>query len=450
MDKVITKDIINDSNWESLLRAIDSERVVPIIGGAFFYTDDNENLERYVLERLKKRYKCSRRKDADFTMLADVISYNCRIKRDSEKGTDTNIYQEIFKEINCIDSQRMKCKREIVDFLSIKKFPLILTTSCYPKLEDELRATYGNVSIFDYVKSARPDIGTDLSSQNPTLCYMFGKVKQAKKQFVVTEDDLLDYMHSWHNLDTRPNQLSNYLKDKFLLVLGCEYPNWLFKFFWHSLRSFDLSFPKPIEEDFDVQGVVASESINADEELTKFLRRIQTKYYKNSKNFIDEFLLRWEGHKKDEIVKPREVVKDSVDLFISYAHEDVEAARNITNRLKNLGAKVWFDERELEVGDPFAKVIEDEIRKAKRFVPLLSHASLHRDIGFYRYEWERAREFSRYRYGNRKPYFTPIVIDDSDVNDPLIPEEYRDVHIIKITDSSDSDLQRIIRDIREI
>ena len=42
---------------------------------------------------------------------------------------------------------------------------------------------------------------------------------------MVTDDDFLEYLHAWHNVETRPQALTKYLNDKFLLLLGCDYPN---------------------------------------------------------------------------------------------------------------------------------------------------------------------------------------------------------------------------------
>ena len=451
----MSEDINKKINWESFLHAVDSKRVVPIIGGAFYYTEDNNSLDDYVLEKLKERfnyliefYKAlnpnhNDEKDVDFNVLSDLFEFYNKYKNGI--GNATNIYNEIY---SVLAAQRMKCKQEIVDFLSINKFPLILTTSYCEVLEDELKARYSNVSTVDYVKTAQSDIGTAPLPSNPTLCYVFGKVKNiAKKNFVVTEDDLLDYMQAWNNMDTRPINLCNYLKDKFLLLLGCEYPNWLFRFFWHSLRSFNVKFPDSMKDDFDVQGVVASKNIEADMELIKFLNRIQTEHCENSTSFIDEFMRRWNSY--DAV--SNDMDNDNVDFFISYAHEDREEAIKISDRLKKIGAEVWLDEKKLKWGEDFAKVIQKKIKKAKRFVPILSYTSSIRESGYYRREWKMAVDEYSNRFANGKQFIYPIVIDNSDVYSPGIPEEFKIQHIISSSDSSfEDDALSTIRDIRTL
>lgn len=438
-----TKEVINARNWDLLFDAIDKERVVPIIGGEFYYTEDASrqlaNANEIVLGELKERFNCQEN-DADFTMLSDIIDEeNFKNRRSRFIGNQTDIYFEID---NILQNKRVKCKPEIVDFLSIKQFPLILTTSCFSGLETELKSRFDDIDIKAYNKSARSDISTSLSSQNPTIYYLFGKVNRIKKSFLVTEDDLLDYLHLWHNVETRPNRLGDYLKDKFLLVLGCNYPNWLFRFFWHSIRNFSL-----VPNTYEMQGVVALDNVNADKELTKFLSRIQTQVFENSMSFINEFMCRWNNRKNKDKGRSAEQANDNTDIFISYAKEDVESVRNIANLLRKLGADVWLDENNLEWSDLYESIIQEKITKAKRFVPIISHTTLKQDRRFFRLEWAMADEENRFRFG--MPYFAPIVIDDSDVNSKLIPEAFRKAHIISNSDKDfETEMKKLIRSFR--
>lgn len=437
-----TKDAINARNWDLLFDAIDKERVVPIIGGEFYYTEDEDcqaNVGDVVLCELKERFNCQEH-DADFTMLSDIIEEeNFKNRHSRFIGNQTDIYFEIE---NILQNKKVKCKPEIVDFLSIKRFPLILTTSCFSGLETELRSHFDDVDIKVYNKSARSDIGMGLSSKNPTIYYLFGKVNRIKKSFMVTEDDLLDYLHLWHNMETRPNRLGDYLKDKFLLVLGCNYPNWLFRFFWHSIRNFIL-----VPNTYEMQGVVALDNVDADKELTKFLSRIQTQIFENSMSFIDEFMHRWNCRKTDEKGEDGKLIDDNTDIFISYAREDAEVVRDIADQMRKLGAEVWLDENKLEWSDLYESIIQEKITKAKRFVPIISHTTMQQGRRFFRREWAMAIREMDFRFG--MPYFAPIVIDDSDINSSLIPEPFRKTHIISTADTDfEIEMKKLIRSFR--
>ena len=444
MERLGLADTINARNWDLLLDAIEKERVVPIIGNEFLYVEDkstqsNMRVDDYLLAKLAERFDIQNT-DVDFTLISDTIDdENLKIRRTRFIGNQTDIYFEID---NILRNTRIKCKSEILDFLSINKFPLILSTSYVSGLETELQALFGDVDIKVYDKSARSDISCIPSTTKPTLFYLFGRSNRIKKTFMVTEDDLLDYLHLWHNVETRPLRISDYLKDKFLLVLGCNYPNWLFRFFWHSIRNFTLS-----PNSYEMQGVVALESVESDNELTKFLSRIQTQVFENSNRFIDEFMQRWNSCNTKDSIKNESSNIDDTDIFISYAKEDVDIVRNIAERLRNLGADVWLDENKLEWSDMYESIIEEKITKAKRFIPIISQTTTKPGRRFFRREWAMAIREMDYRYG--MPFFAPIVIDDSDINSSLIPEPFRKTHIISISDNDfELEMKKLIRSFR--
>ena len=444
MGNINISETINARNWDLLLDAIEKGRVVPIIGNEFFYVEDkdtqkNVSVDKYLLMKLADRFKIQN-KDVDFTLISDTIDdENLKNRRTRFIGNQTDIYFEID---SILRNTRAKCKSEIIDFLSINKFPLILTTSYISGLESELQALFGDVEIRVYDKSARSDISFIPSTTKPTLFYLFGRANRIKKTFMVTEDDLLDYLHLWHNVETRPPKISDYLKDKFLLVLGCNYPNWLFRFFWHSIRNFTLS-----PNSYEMQGVVALDSIGADNELTKFLSRIQTQVFENSNRFLNEFMQRWGKRDAKGNVKKESSNIDDTDIFISYAKEDVDIVSNIAERLRNLGAEVWLDENKLEWSDMYESIIEEKITKAKRFVPIISQTTTKPGRRFFRKEWAMAIREMDYRYG--MPFFAPIVIDESDINSTLIPEPFRKAHIISISDENfEQEMKKLIRSFR--
>ena len=427
MERLGLADTINARNWDLLLDAIEKERVVPIIGNEFLYVEDkstqsNMRVDDYLLAKLAERFDIQNT-DVDFTLISDTIDdENLKNRRTRFIGNQTDIYFEID---NILRNSRIKCQSEIIDFLSINKFPLILSTSYISGLEPKLQALYGDIDVRVYERSARSDIGNALSTTKPTLFYLFGRANRIKKTFMVTEDDLLDYLHLWHNVETRPLKISDYLKDKFLLVLGCNYPNWLFRFFWHSIRNFTIS-----PNSYEMQGVVALEDIESDNELTKFLSRIQTQVFVNSNRFIEEFMQRWNN-------------RDTKDSLQS----DSSNVRNIAERLRNLGAEVWLDENKLEWSDMYETIIEEKITKAKRFIPIISQTTTKPGRRFYRREWAMAIREMDYRYG--MPFFAPIVIDNSDINSTLIPEPFRKAHIISISDEDfEKEMKKLIRSFR--
>ena len=67
--------------------------------------------------------------------------------------------------------------------------------------------------------------------------------------------------------------------------------------------------------------------------------------------------------------------KSGFQVFISYAAEDREPARELAEYLELRGWAVWWD-RKIPVGRPFDKVIEDALRQAQCVPVLWSQAAV--------------------------------------------------------------------------
>jgi hypothetical protein len=59
-------------------------------------------------------------------------------------------------------------------------------------------------------------------------------------------------------------------------------------------------------------------------------------------------------------------------VFLSYAREDIDAARRIADALRSHGVEVWFDENELRGGDAWDAKIRRQINDCTLFVPVIS------------------------------------------------------------------------------
>ena len=62
-------------------------------------------------------------------------------------------------------------------------------------------------------------------------------------------------------------------------------------------------------------------------------------------------------------------------IFVSYARDDVDAARQLAEEMSQAGHDVWWD-RHLHGGSRFAKEIDQALKNAEAVVVLWSEASL--------------------------------------------------------------------------
>ncbi|HEV8017132.1 MAG TPA: toll/interleukin-1 receptor domain-containing protein [Steroidobacteraceae bacterium] len=97
-------------------------------------------------------------------------------------------------------------------------------------------------------------------------------------------------------------------------------------------------------------------------------------------------------------------------VFLSYASEDVEAARRICDALRSAGIDVWFDQSELRGGDAWEHAIRRQIRECALFVPVISGHTQRRPEGYFRLEWNLAVERSQ-RMAAEKAFLVPVVTD---------------------------------------
>lgn len=438
---------INSRNWELLLTAVDEGRVVPIIGDALIQvrTQDGEisDLNGFLLKRLQDKFKADPAQYPDLSHMEGLIeSYNSRQRN---AGDSTDIYYEIY---DCLRNVETVIPPFVQELFRECSFPLTLTTSFTKDLDRCLGIPKERTGVYN--KSANSDIDPKtLSVLHPSLYYLFGRTSIAKRSFMVTEDDLLDYLHCWHDSDTRPERVSGYLSNKFILILGCQYPNWLFRFFWHSIRNFSI-----VSDTKEMQGVVSMEKLEEDRDLFQFLSRIQTSVFDSAEIFINELIDRHRT-RSSAAATPRTAgfipsptaVQEAPDIFISYAKEDHDVVKEIVGKIRSFGATVWFDESNLLPGDEYESLINDKIEQCKRFVPCISRTTLQSGRRFFKKEWNKAISELQYRF--EEEYIAPIILDDTDKNHPSIPKQFRDFHIVALSDDEfDAKLKSIIRSFR--
>lgn len=425
---------MNERAWHRLLTAISEKNVVPIIGKELFRVND-KGINEYLCEEICSKY---------------FIQYSKEITTDfivEELNKDGDGKRDLCRELKRICNQaRVEIPPALTRLLSIGKFPLILTTSYTPFLEAHL-LTSGIWDVAAYDKRGKLSENADIPKKTENiLYYLFGRIG-ACDTFVATEEDLLSFLHFWHNEETRPKNLCNYLNGKTLLVLGCEYPDWLFRFMWYSMNNDFVHSP--------AKGhlLVSNGRVVMDGELQLFLDRIKASYSDDIEGFIDELCKKWDSFRQEnrieeEISEVHKLQSEDIDIFLSYAHEDIEFAEQIASDLTSLGAKVWFDKRQLGGGDDFPSDIKNAILKCRRFMPILSKTVLIKGSRFYRKEWSEALEEAKGRLG--QAYITPIMVENINMNENLIPSQFKDnVHVLRYDDNNIREqFQNIIRAIR--
>jgi TolB-like protein/Flp pilus assembly protein TadD len=113
-------------------------------------------------------------------------------------------------------------------------------------------------------------------------------------------------------------------------------------------------------------------------------------------------------------------------VFLSYASQDVQAARRICEALRAAGIEVWFDQSELRGGDAWDRSIRTQIHDCALFVPIISAHSQARLEGYFRREWKLAADRT-HDMAEEKAFLVPVVIDDTSEQVASVPAKFRDV-----------------------
>ena len=103
---------------------------------------------------------------------------------------------------------------------------------------------------------------------------IFGRSGTAA-DFVVTDEDLLEFVHVLHTGDRRPRMLFDALRDYNLLLLGCSFPDWLTRFFVRVISDMRLLEPRSTLE------TIVDDATPRNEDLVVFLRRAKISVFPN-------------------------------------------------------------------------------------------------------------------------------------------------------------------------
>lgn len=403
-------DIITDPDeplWDKLTQQIIEGKVIPVIGPELL-TVKNMSINKFIIEGLGRKLKF-----ANPPQSFSEIVYSPEYK--TAFGDRKSDRDRIYKFVNSILAKTsFPATPQLERFLAIRQFPFVITTSFSPIVEQTMRKIWKDelrVMRFNNNPALNDDIKTGADLRKPTVYYMFGKVCDEIGNYVLTDTDMLDYVSSWLSNDNRarPKNLCNELKDKYLLMLGNNYANWLFRFIWYSMRKSDLG-----------RGMFAYDSL--DDSLLNFLERAETFTRQNTSEVIDQIITRLDNKlAENELIKFNQP-EENMDVFISYSRSDSDIAERLYETLTAQGKRVWYDRNNLTDGGNFMEEIKKAIRTAKYFIPILSDNITKEkgDSHVYRNEWNTAIEVA---ISMGRTYIIPLAEDGFDFYKAAIPEK---------------------------
>ena len=420
----------DSKQWSKLLQAIAKGVVIPIIGRGLLrmQIDGREQLlYDYLAAQLATRLEVEC--DPAANMDKVVAAYLNASRRNSRDDVNLKTF-EILNELR--DAQgRIPVPEPLRKLATIQPLRLFVSTTVDSFLAHALGSPPDHV--FAYAPNAPvTDIPRDYArSPHQVVFHLFGKISGIPDSALIDEE-ILEFFWKLHeeSMSTRLANLFDELRNKRLLVIGTDHPDWLARFFVRLARRDRLSSGSDARE-FFADGMVA-----ADARLRDFLENFSphTRFFgfANPVDFVDQLAEKWDAFPD----KPAEA-KAGLDVaaanakapavFLSYASQDREAVERLQNSLGGAGLDVWFDKARLGSGDPWWPVIEQNIATCDVFIPVLSANTNKRDEGIFIREWNRALERLQDMDKSTARFIHPLIVDDTAEN-ALTFSGFREFH----------------------
>jgi hypothetical protein len=416
----------DDQMWDKLIQLIIDGKVIPVIGADLLIDNGDRNLHQLTIDALAKNLKI-----ISSPQSFSELTFDTEYKRHCKENDVYMYVNTIYAHNKFPASERLKT------LLNIRQFPFVITTSFTPIVEDVMRDVWKDelkVLKFDNNPSnhRQNDIKNITDLRKPTVYYMFGRVGDGTN-YVLRDSDMLAFCASWLSDTKRPNVLCGALKDHYLLMLGNNYSDWLFRFIWYSMR----------DKDNLNKGMIANKDI--DESFINFIERIEAVTRKDPSDVITQIASRLEkklaAEEDGKFCSPAE----NMDVFISYSRADKKIAEELYTKLTAEGKRVWFDKNNLSDGGDFMDEIRKAIRTAKYFIPILSNNIIEEknDPHVYRTEWDVAISVA---ISMGRTYIIPIAENNFDFYHASIPDKLQQHNAIFYTNSEaiDNVVKRII------
>jgi hypothetical protein len=283
----------------------------------------------------------------------------------------------------------------------LRAFDLFVCLTPDDLLVEALKRVHGDdaVEVVAYAPNADSSQAADIAPARPGGVRVFFPLGRSATgtRLAVHEEDALEYLFKFQEDGTRraPNLLTQ-LRSSDLLMLGCDLPDWLGRAFLRLANESRLSSPDKKMEFFAADA--------RDPGLNGFLSRFNP----NSSVFPWsplEFVAELEGFVGAQggvappaaapaaagMARAAGAAGTGPTVFLSYASENGDAARQLANTLVGLGfGDVWFDKRKLIAGDDWSDQIDEAIERCDFFLPVLSRQADARREGVFWEEWRKA------------------------------------------------------------
>ncbi len=431
-----TPQAFDEDAWDDLLNYIEERRVIPIIGPDLLRVSTSSGprpLYEWLAEKLAVRLSVDVAGLPRPLTLNDVLC--CYLGQRGRREEAYTRLRSIMREVEFEPPLALRQLAQITDF------DLYVTTTFDPLLEQainlERHGGQPHAEVIAYAPNRVADLPVERSQLQRTVVYhLLGRLS-ASPTYVVSDEDMLEFICALQSEHLTPEKLFHELEHSHLLLIGSDFSNWLARLFLRMAKRRRLSDPR------DESEVFADDHTMQDGRLVSFLQQVsvRTRVYSGAEAFVSELHGRWSARQRPKLsavgAAPQRFLPPAREMpenaiFISYAREDLPTVQRLKAGLDAAGLTTWFDLDRLEGGDDYDRKIRANIGRCSFFVPIISATTQRRHEAYFRREWSYAVDRAR-NIAEGAVFILPVCIDDTPESEALVPEQFKSVHIVRLT-----------------
>ena len=418
-------------------------KVIPIIGYDFFYNEFENNAEKDFLKALIKIHTEDKDLESKFS---DINGDNTL--------SGYELINEYYHQLQDKDTFKLRLSETIKDqrfnwnlvtesyrkVVSIKHFQFFINATFLNGLElafNTIRASGKDQStinssyqILNY-KSYNPDVLAEaapagrafqISPPKPIIYNLFGTHDDPHGDYVLTDADYIELIYDLmvNKRGDFTNFLS-YLNEGYILFLGCNFPDWFFRFFIRICVDNRLDAVSPIKR----KAVI--DSLNSIDKS----RSVFINHYGIQKMDIDCNTLVNEIYNSFlSVPGTPDLLKDKFNnnVFISYCRKDYDTAKSIETQLKANYIECFIDENHLETGSVLDGTIKEAIDKCCVLLAVVSN-NLSTATEYFCKEWNYAIDSGRtiipvFKDFVEQSMFLPCAEPSANIRQTILNKDY--------------------------
>lgn len=392
--------------WNRLLRDIHNRQVLPIIGPGLVTVEDNGGHIPFT-DWLAPDFACRLGLVPEEGMTLNRAACAHLVNRGKRK----DIYEELRELVE--QHGNLPVPPGLADLASIRDFDLFITSTFDSFLTNALRqARPGWKPDERGLAAFHPSRPVDLPDSLPgTFAYHVLGAWNTYPDFAVWEEDYMEFLCGL--LEAPKDTLKNLfreLRNRSLLLIGAPFGDWIVRFFLRVAKQGRLSDLRDSAADYlaDRLDLLGEPMIFYFDKVIGLPQIIAAEPVAFTAELRRRWAEKYEAASTDDLLAaiPDDMERGSV--FISYSHDDIEAAATLAAGLKAAGIPVWLDRRRLQAGGDWEQALKRAVKsRASLFLSLISDATEENPDRFVHKE----RVWAAERHLEGLIFYIPVVLD---------------------------------------